>query len=81
MVVRWNLFFSHVRNNFSLCFYFILFFIFEKKNDSEAICIGPPSSLQSYLNIDAILDAVKQSGSDAVHPGYGFLSENAEFSQ
>jgi acetyl-CoA carboxylase biotin carboxylase subunit len=46
----------------------------------EAICIGPPPSSQSYLVIDKILEAAKQTGADAIHPGYGFLSENAEFS-
>lgn len=48
---------------------------------SEAVCVGQAPSLESYLNIDAILDAIKLTGADAVHPGYGFLSENAEFSQ
>ena len=43
--------------------------------------MGRAPSLESYLNIDAILDAIKLTGADAVHPGYGFLSENAEFSQ
>jgi acetyl-CoA carboxylase, biotin carboxylase subunit len=46
----------------------------------EAICIGQPPSSQSYLVIEKILDAAKQTGADAIHPGYGFLSENAEFS-
>src|ERR1041384_2763279 len=41
--------------------------------------VGPPPSIQSYLAIDRILDAVKKSGADAVHPGYGFLAENSEF--
>ena len=45
----------------------------------EAVCIGAAPSLQSYLNIDAILTAAKLTGADAIHPGYGFLSENAEF--
>lgn len=45
----------------------------------EAIYIGPSPANQSYLVIDHILDAVRQSGADAVHPGYGFLSENANF--
>jgi acetyl-CoA carboxylase, biotin carboxylase subunit len=45
----------------------------------EAYCIGPPPSRESYLNIDAILDAAVKSGADAIHPGYGFLSENHNF--
>ncbi len=45
----------------------------------EAIYIGASPSMKSYLNIDSILSAVDQSGAQAVHPGYGFLSENAEF--
>ncbi len=45
----------------------------------ESVCIGPPSAAQSYLNIPAILAACELSGADAVHPGYGFLSENASF--
>lgn len=45
----------------------------------EALCIGPAPVNQSYLLIDAILDAARKSGADAIHPGYGFLSENAEF--
>jgi propionyl-CoA carboxylase alpha chain len=40
----------------------------------EAVCIGPPPSAESYLAIDRILDACRQTGADAVHPGYGFLS-------
>lgn len=47
----------------------------------EAICIGPPPSAQSYLVIDKIVDACRQTGADAVHPGYGFLSENATFAK
>ncbi len=45
----------------------------------EAICIGPAPSAQSYLKMDAILDAAHKSGAQAIHPGYGFLSEKAEF--
>lgn len=47
----------------------------------EAVCIGPAASAQSYLRIEKILEAAHQTGADAVHPGYGFLSENADFSQ
>lgn len=49
------------------------------KMADEAFCIGPAPTSQSYLRVDAILDAVKQSGAQAVHPGYGFLSENMDF--
>ena len=45
----------------------------------ESVCIGPASSLESYLNIPAIISACEVSGADAVHPGYGFLSENYGF--
>jgi len=48
---------------------------------TEAYHIGPPPPRESYLRIDKILDVAKRSGADAVHPGYGFLSERAEFSQ
>lgn len=47
----------------------------------EAYCIGPPPSRESYLNMDAIIATAKKSGADAIHPGYGFLSENAAFSE
>ena len=47
----------------------------------EAVLIGPPPAAESYLDIGKILDAVKETGSQAVHPGYGFLSENAEFAK
>ncbi len=47
----------------------------------ESVCIGPPPSKDSYLSIDKIIAACKQTGAEAVHPGYGFLSENQEFSR
>ena len=47
----------------------------------EAICIGPPSSAQSYLSFPAIISACEITGAQAIHPGYGFLSENANFVQ
>ena len=47
----------------------------------EAVCIGPPPSNQSYLLMDKIIDAAKQLGVDGIHPGYGFLSENAAFAR
>jgi acetyl-CoA carboxylase biotin carboxylase subunit len=46
----------------------------------EAVCIGPAMAKESYLSIPAIISAAKVTGADAIHPGYGFLSENAEFS-
>lgn len=46
----------------------------------EAVCIGPPPSMQSYLNIPSIIAAAEITNADAIHPGYGFLSENAKFS-
>ncbi|TIX51893.1 acetyl-CoA carboxylase biotin carboxylase subunit [Alteraurantiacibacter aquimixticola] len=45
----------------------------------QAVCIGPPSAAESYLNFAAIISAAEVSGADAIHPGYGFLSENAQF--
>lgn len=47
----------------------------------EAVCIGPAPSVQSYLNIEAIVSAAAQTGAEAIHPGYGFLAENAEFAR
>ncbi|MDV7143490.1 acetyl-CoA carboxylase biotin carboxylase subunit [Tropicimonas sp. TH_r6] len=47
----------------------------------ESVCIGPPSSMQSYLSFPAIISAAEITGADAIHPGYGFLSENAAFVQ
>ena len=52
-----------------------------KKFADEAICIGPPDPLKSYLNIPSILAAAELTDSDAIHPGYGFLSENSKFSK
>ncbi|QTR48182.1 acetyl-CoA carboxylase biotin carboxylase subunit [Thiothrix litoralis] len=47
----------------------------------ESVCIGPPRSTDSYLNIPAIISAAEVTGADAIHPGYGFLSENADFAE
>ncbi|MBZ6377786.1 acetyl-CoA carboxylase biotin carboxylase subunit [Pacificimonas flava] len=47
----------------------------------EAVCIGPPSAAESYLNMATIMAAAEVSGADAIHPGYGFLSENAKFAE
>src|SRR5512143_1101283 len=47
----------------------------------EAVRIGPPPSLESYLSIDRLLAAAAATGADAVHPGYGFLAENADFAE
>ena len=44
-----------------------------------AVCVGPPPSAESYLDIEAVLEAARSTGADAVHPGFGFLSENADF--
>src|SRR5690606_18735025 len=47
----------------------------------ETVCIGPPSSTESYLNMPAIISAAEVTDSVAVHPGYGFLAENADFAE
>ena len=47
----------------------------------EAVAIGPPPARESYLRAEKIVDAIKKTGADAVHPGYGFLSENADFAE
>ncbi len=46
-----------------------------------AVCVGPEASRESYLKMDAVIDAARRTGAEAIHPGYGFLSENAEFAQ
>ena len=47
----------------------------------ESVCIGPPAAAQSYLNIPSIIAAAEVTGVDAIHPGYGFLAENADFAE
>lgn len=47
----------------------------------EAVCVGPTASTESYLNIPNIMQAIQDTGAEAVHPGYGFLSENSGFAQ
>src|SRR5262249_48838664 len=47
----------------------------------EAVLIGPPPSAESYLRIDRVVEACRKTGAEAVHPGYGFLSERAEFAK
>ncbi len=47
----------------------------------EAVCVGPAPATQSYLNKQAIITAAVITGADAIHPGYGFLSENADFAE
>ena len=48
---------------------------------TQAVCVGPAKAADSYLNVDTLLTVARQTGCDALHPGYGFLSENAEFAQ
>ena len=55
--------------------------MFYLKDADESFHIGPANPVKSYLNIESIIEAVKSSGADAVHPGYGFLSENASFAE
>ena len=52
-----------------------------KEMADEAVLIGPASINESYLNIENIMTAIEQTGADAVHPGYGFLSENVKFAK
>ncbi len=47
----------------------------------EAVLLGPARARDSYLNVERLLEAARKTGAEAVHPGYGFLSENAEFAQ
>jgi acetyl-CoA carboxylase biotin carboxylase subunit len=47
----------------------------------ETVCIGPPASIDSYLNMPAIISAAEVTDAVAIHPGYGFLSENADFAE
>ena len=47
----------------------------------EAVAIGPAPAAESYLKVDAILDAARKTGAEAIHPGYGFLSENPDFAE
>ncbi len=51
------------------------------RNANVAVRIGPPAAVSSYLSIEAILDAARRTGADAIHPGYGFLSESADFAR
>src|SRR3712207_9222693 len=49
------------------------------RHADEAVRIGPPPAGKSYLNVEALIDAATETGAEAVHPGYGFLAENASF--
>uniref|UniRef100_A0A452HJL9 Propionyl-CoA carboxylase alpha chain, mitochondrial n=1 Tax=Gopherus agassizii TaxID=38772 RepID=A0A452HJL9_9SAUR len=61
--------------------YIILPFQVHVKMADEAVCVGPAPTSKSYLNMDAIMEAIKKTRAQAVHPGYGFLSENKEFAR
>ena len=69
---------------FSIEFLFSFFFLKKQlfvRLADEAVCIGPAPAKLSYLDENKILDAVKKTGAQAVHPGYGFLSENTKFAK
>src|SRR4028119_1584045 len=51
------------------------------RHADESVNIGPPAAGKSYLNVGRIVEAAKETGADAVHPGYGFLAENADFAR
>jgi acetyl-CoA carboxylase biotin carboxylase subunit len=51
------------------------------RHADESVCIGPPMSAKSYLNMEAIIEAAKKTGAEAVHPGYGYLAESGEFAR
>ena len=51
------------------------------KMADEAVHIGPPPAAESYIVIDKVMDAIRKTGAEAVHPGYGFLSENPKFAE
>ncbi len=51
------------------------------RHADESVCIGPPSSARSYLNVHAVIEAAKKTGAEAIHPGYGYLAENGNFAR
>ena len=51
------------------------------RHADESVNIGPPAAGKSYLNVERIIEAAKETGAEAVHPGYGFLAENAAFAR